>query len=166
MEQAVPIAAVGFLALWLVSATTGPSRQKRRHPFAIFREILDVMDPEPLGFWLAMGALNWGLFVVTDWGRTTALPLGFPDDTLGAIIAILGAAQLVAIGWDLHRTYAFTTFGLAMAWGFLAFSAGLISNWHSAAFIVYSGGAVMSGWVWVRLRWDDAHLSAISADEA
>lgn len=160
---------LAFFTLWLTVLSTAPSPprgigSRRRNPLSVYGEILNIMDPEPVGFWWAFGSLLWGLFVGTDWGITTALPYRFPDNVAGAVIGTLGLLGLVAIGFNLHRTYSFAILGLALAWGFIGWSAGVTSSWHASAWLVYTGASVVAGWVWVRLQWDDTRLTTPSLD--
>lgn len=158
--------ALGFFMLWLTVFSV-PSRPpctviSKSNPFHVYWDILYAFDPEPVGFWWAAGSALWGSFVSTNWGSTTAFPFGFPDNAAGLIIGVLGWVMLLAIGFNKHRTYAFAVLGLAFAWGFVGWSAGATSGWHSSAWLVYIGASVVAGWIWVRLQWDDTRLTAVT----
>lgn len=155
---------LAFITLWVTVLTSTPMHllvvTTKKSPRQVLWNIANVMDPEPVGLWLALGSTLWGVFVASNFGTTTALPYDFPDNILGLVMGVLGLLMLLAIGFDLHRTYSFASFGLMLMWAFVAWSAATLSSGHSSAWIVYAWTTLAIAWVWVRLRWDDSRLQS------
>lgn len=127
-------------------------------PLRRLRALLASYDFEPAEFLVGAACLGWGVWLLnplwdTFGGSPTfaAMAQAAPEWAWGVFMALLGGMALAGMLWDRMALRRAASFGLAMAWAFVA-ATFWQSNLPSTGSVTYPLLALAAVWSFWRMR--------------